>query len=411
MAPLTKEAAWAQVGKAHEALDGVSTLSLFDEDAHRAVDFACDGAGLYLDFSKNRISREGLGALLNLATAAGLTAKRDAMFRGERINITEDRAVLHTALRDRSGRVVPVGDDDACELAGRERARMLNFAEAVISGDQLGYTGKPLTTVVNIGIGGSDLGPLMAVEALRSYWLDGRRSFFVSNVDGQHLSDTLKQCDPETTLFIVASKTFTTQETMANANSALAWFKEQGAHDAADSAAVSKHFVALSTNLEAVADFGIVPESTFGFWDWVGGRYSMWSAIGLSIALQVGPQRFLELLDGAHAMDVHFFEEPPATNMPMLLAMVGIWNRNFEGMGVHAVLPYDQHLHRLPAYLQQADMESNGKSVTLDGARVPVATGPVIFGTTPPSTSTSPFFRGLGRSFPQFWTLIISIQG
>ncbi|MEM1402877.1 MAG: glucose-6-phosphate isomerase [Pseudomonadota bacterium] len=376
MAPRMKEDAWAQVQSAHDALEGISTLSLFEEDVHRASDFACEGAGLYLDFSKNRISREGLSALLNLATASGLTVKRDAMFRGERINITEDRAVLHTALRDRSGRVVPAGNEDACELAGRERARILNFAEAVINGDSLGYTGKPLTTVVNIGIGGSDLGPLMVVEALRSYWIDGRRSFFVSNVDGQHLRDTLSQCDPESTLFIVASKTFTTQETMTNAQSALAWFREQGG----DSAAISKHFVALSTNPEAVSDFGIVPDSTFGFWDWVGGRYSLWSAIGLSIALQVGPQRFLELLDGAHAMDVHFAEEPPVTNMPMLLALAGIWNRNFEGMGVHAVLPYDQHLHRLPAYLQQADMESNGKSVTLDGRRAAVGTGPIIFG-------------------------------
>jgi glucose-6-phosphate isomerase len=265
---------------------------------------------------------------------------------------------------------------DAVALAATERARMKAFADRVASGACKGFTGAPFDTIVNIGIGGSDLGPLMAVEALRPFWLKGRRAFFVSNVDGQHLADTLEGLDPARTLFVVASKTFTTQETMTNAASARAWFLSKGGA-AAD---VAKHFVALSTNERAVAAFGIARDQTFAFWDWVGGRYSLWSAIGLSIALQCGFDVFDRLLRGAHAMDAHFETAPLAANMPAILALVGVWNRNFEGAAAHAILPYDQHLHRFAAHLQQLDMESNGKSALLAGGRAACPTGPVIFG-------------------------------
>ncbi|WP_439108097.1 glucose-6-phosphate isomerase [Congregibacter sp.] len=367
---------WDALREEQERLGDTPILALFDGDGARAPDFSLDAVGLHLDYSKNHVSRDALRLLLELAECCELPKKIQAMLVGERINNTEDRAVLHTALRDRSGRSVWVDGVDACETASAERDRMLSFVDEVHSGRRLGATGKPLTTVVNIGIGGSDLGPVMVVEALRPYWIAGRRAFFVSNVDGQHLADTLTQLDPETTLFIVASKTFTTQETMTNAQSALDWFLANGG----DEAAVRDHFVALSTNRRAVAAFGISPENTFGFWDWVGGRYSLWSSIGLSIALQLGSENFLELLDGAFAMDEHFRNADLKSNMPVLLALVGVWNRNMEDIGVHAILPYDQHLHRLPAYLQQADMESNGKSVCLNGEWSGVSTGPVIFG-------------------------------
>lgn len=367
---------WDLLRDEHESSIDVSILDLFAGDPGRAQAFSLEAAGLYLDYSKNRVSRTVLTQLLALANDCHLPAKIQGLFSGERINRTEDRAVLHTALRDRSGRQVLVDGHDACEIARKERVRMLAFVEAIHRGERVGSTGKALTTVVNIGIGGSDLGPMMVVEALKPYWIKGRRCFYVSNVDGQHLADTFSQLDPETTLFIVASKTFTTQETMTNARSALDWFLAKTGGEGA----VSDHFVALSTSPEAVQAFGIPPENTFGFWDWVGGRYSLWSSIGLSIALQVGAENFLGLLDGAFAMDEHFRHADLAENMPVVLALVGIWNRNFEDMGVHAILPYDQHLHRLPAYLQQADMESNGKSVCTDGQWTSVKTGPVIFG-------------------------------
>ncbi|EED33185.1 glucose-6-phosphate isomerase [gamma proteobacterium NOR5-3] len=370
------KASWDALRDEQERLADVAIVELFNDDNERARDFSLEAAGLYLDYSKNHISRLALQQLLALAQHCELPAKIEGLLQGERINRTEDRAVLHTALRDRSGRQVITDGEDACALATRERDRMLAFVDDVHRGRRVGATGKPLTTVVNIGIGGSDLGPVMVVEALRPYWIDGRRSFFVSNVDGQHLADALEQLDGETTLFIVASKTFTTQETMTNAHSALDWFLANGGtHEG-----VQNHFVALSTNAAAVQAFGIAPESTFGFWDWVGGRYSLWSSIGLSIALQVGAANFLALLDGAFAMDEHFREAQLAQNMPVLLALVGVWNRNLEDIAVHAILPYDQHLHRLPAYLQQADMESNGKSVCLSGQWSSLHTGPVIFG-------------------------------
>ncbi|MEM6775296.1 MAG: glucose-6-phosphate isomerase [Pseudomonadota bacterium] len=370
------QASWAKLRAVAEGEGGKPMAARFHEDPDRAAHFSLEAAGLFIDYSKNRISRNGLAALLQLAEEREVSASIAAMFRGERINRSEDRPVLHTALRDRSGRSVFVDGDDACALARQECDRMLAFVDAVHNGQRRGATDETLTTVVNIGIGGSDLGPQMAVEALRPYWHDGRRSFFVSNVDGQHLADVLEQIDPRKTLFIIASKTFTTQETMTNASSAVEWFLAAGM----DSAAIARHFVALSTNLQAVSDFGISPENCFGFWDWVGGRYSLWSAIGLSIALQVGSTSFLDLLAGAYTMDRHFAEAPLEKNAPVLLALVGIWHRNIEGMDVHAVLPYDQHLHRLPAYLQQADMESNGKTVDSSGRKVRERTGPVIFG-------------------------------
>ncbi|WOJ95631.1 glucose-6-phosphate isomerase [Congregibacter brevis] len=367
---------WDALREEQERLGDVSILALFADDSERAEDFSLDAAGLHLDYSKNHVSKDALQLLLQLGKCCDLPARIEGLFAGERINTTEDRAVLHTALRDRSGQSVWVDGVDACLAASAERDRMLSFVDEVHSGRRLGATGKPLTTVVNIGIGGSDLGPVMVVEALRPYWIKGRRAFFVSNVDGQHLADTLMQLDPETTLFIVASKTFTTQETMTNARSAMNWFLNHGG----DQESAKSHFVALSTNETAVSAFGISAENTFGFWDWVGGRYSLWSSIGLPIALQVGSDHFVELLDGAFAMDEHFRYADLAENMPALLALIGVWNRNLEGIGVHAVLPYDQHLHRLPAYLQQADMESNGKSVCLDGQWTALKTGPVIFG-------------------------------
>ncbi|WP_439100885.1 glucose-6-phosphate isomerase [Congregibacter sp.] len=369
-------AIWDALRQEQAALADVPTLRLFDAEGERARDFSLEAAGLYLDYSKNHVSRAAVDLLLQLAEACEVPDSIAAMFNGDRINGTEHRAVLHTALRDRSGRELVVDGEDVCAVATRERDRMLSFVEDIHSGQRLGATGKPLTTVVNIGIGGSDLGPVMIVEALRPYWIVGRRSFFVSNVDGQHLGDTLAQLDPETTLFIVASKTFSTQETMTNARSALDWFLAQGG----TREGIKDHFVALSTNQAAVEAFGIAADNTFGFWDWVGGRYSLWSSIGLSIALQVGKAGFLELLDGAFAMDEHFRHAALGDNMPVLLALMGIWNRNLEDIGVHAILPYDQHLHRLPAYLQQADMESNGKSVCLNGQGPALKTGPVIFG-------------------------------
>ena len=371
---------WAALRADADALQGVSMRTLFAGDPQRFERFSCEAAGLFLDYSKNRITEDALDHLIALAGKAGLEEARRAMTAGEPINATEGRAVLHVALRDFAMRAYHVGGENVSPAVERERERMKRFADSINAGVHKGFTGKPLTTIVNIGIGGSDLGPLMAVEALRPYWIEGRRAFFVSNVDGQHLADTLEQIDAETTLFIVASKTFTTQETMTNARSARDWFLSQGASEGVSENDVSKHFVALSTNELAVSAFGIDTDNMFRFWDWVGGRFSMWSAIGLSIALQVGFDNFEKLLRGAHAMDEHFRTAPLRRNMPVLMALVGVWNRNFMGCASHAVLPYDQHLHRLAAYLQQAEMESNGKRVALDGAPAGVSTCPVIFG-------------------------------
>ena len=298
------------------------------------------------------------------------------MFDGEKINVTEGRAVLHTALRNRSGRPVRVDGKDVMPEVQAVLEQMRTFSAAVRSGAWRGFSGKPITDVVNIGIGGSDLGPVMVTEALRPYQKEDLHVHFVSNVDGTHLAEVLKRLDPETALFIIASKTFTTQETLTNAHSARDWFLKH----APDRAAVAKHFVALSTNGAAVEEFGIDTRNMFTFWDWVGGRTSLWSAIGLSIAVAIGMENFEELLAGGHAMDEHFRSAPLERNMPVILALLGVWYRDFFGAQSHAILPYDQYLHRFPAYFQQGDMESNGKSVTRQGEKVEVATGPVVWG-------------------------------
>ena len=376
MTDITNSAPWRRLETLARGLATRRTIDLFGAEPGRAMAFSLEAAGLYLDYSKNRVSLEALATLFDLARAAGLPAAIERMFAGAKINATENRAALHAALRDFSGRQYIVDGENVAPSIDAAREKMKSFAGRYERGELKGFSGAPIDTVVNIGIGGSDLGPLMAVEALRPYWLRGRRCFFVSNVDGQHLADTLATLDPARTLFIVASKTFTTQETMTNAHSARDWFLANGGA-VKD---VARHFVALSTNAKAVADFGIAPENVFGFWDWVGGRYSMWSAIGLSIALQCGWSTFEALLRGANEMDQHFRSAPVEKNMPAILALIGVWNRNFAGAAAQAILPYDQHLHRLPAFLQQLDMESNGKSVTATGEKIACATGPVIFG-------------------------------
>jgi len=368
--------AWRRLETLAAALRERRTIDLFKEEPDRAQKFSAEAAGLYLDFSKNRIDAKALAALFDLARERGLSGAIGRMAAGEKINATENRAVLHIALRDFSGRAYRVDGVDVAPQIARVRERMKAFALRYERGEIKGFDDRPIDTIVNIGIGGSDLGPMMAVEALRPYWLKGKRAYFVSNVDGQQLSGVLSEADPATTLFIIASKTFTTQETMTNAESARAWFFANGGK-VAD---VARHFVALSTNAEAVAEFGVAPQNMFEFWDFVGGRYSLWSAIGLSIALQCGWATFEALLKGANAMDEHFRVSPPEANMPAILALVGVWNRNFIRAAAHAVLPYDQHLHRFPAFLQQLDMESNGKSATMSGDKVACATGPVVFG-------------------------------
>lgn len=368
--------AWRELGIRAEALRASRLRDLFAANNDRARRYTLEAAGVYLDYSKNKFDADTLKALLDLAVAADLKAAIGRMAAGEKVNETEGRAVLHMALRDFGQRSYSVDGAPVAPAVEAERRRMQAVCARMDSGDLRGFGGDRIEAIVNIGIGGSDLGPLMAVEALRPYWAADRRAYFVSNVDGQHLSATLALLDPRRTLFLVASKTFTTEETMTNARSARDWMVAAGAGEAD----VSRHFFALSTNIQAATAFGVAPENVFGFWDWVGGRYSLWSAIGLSIALQTGYTVFERFLRGAAAMDAHFLSAPLEANMPALLALVGVWNRNFLGAAAHAVLPYDQRLHRLPAYLQQADMESNGKTARLDGSLAPYATGPVIFG-------------------------------
>lgn len=376
MTRLVDRPSWQALSSLAATAADQDVMSLFQQDPVRFDRYSLSAAGLFLDYSKNKITGEIMDGLLALAGECELEAHRAAMFAGKPINTTEGRAVLHMALRAGPESDYRADGKPVSAMVDAELARMKAFCDTVHGGEFRGYTGKPLNTVVNIGIGGSDLGPLMAVEALRPFWIEGRATYFVSNVDGQHLGDVLDVLDPETTLFIIASKTFTTQETLTNAHSARAWFLASGASEND----IEKHFSALSTNRNAVAEFGIDEANMFRFWDWVGGRYSLWSAIGLSIALQVGFGHFEKLLAGARAMDQHFADAPLDKNMPILLALVGIWNRNFLKIGTHAVLPYDQHLHRLAAYLQQADMESNGKRVGADGTLLDHETGPVIFG-------------------------------
>ncbi len=378
MSTITETAEWKTLSA--YAAEPKTLSALFDDDPERASRYCIEGAGLVMDFSRQRIAPQSHRGLIELAKRADIEGARERMLTGEAINVTEGRAVLHPALRDFAHRSYHVDGKNISQDVENVRNAMRQFCATIHNGEHLGCTGKPLTTIVNIGIGGSDLGPAMAVEALRPYWIKGRASHFVSNIDGQHLSDVLEEIDPETALFIIASKTFTTQETMTNAKSARDWLLAQLPEGCDKELAIRQHFIALSTNERAVTDFGIASEHMFGFWDWVGGRYSLWSAIGLSIALQTGFDHFERLLRGAHAMDEHFRSAAIEDNLPMMLALVGVWNRNFLNIASHAVLPYDQHLARFPAYLQQADMESNGKSTTLAGNRTTMKTGPIIFG-------------------------------
>ncbi len=357
-----------------DSMAGSHMRELFEQDSGRFDAFSLKVGSFLLDYSKNQIDQAVVDALITLAHEAKVDAKRDEMFAGHLINATEGRAVLHTALRAPADYPLVLDGVRIADDIHRVLNAMSAFARDVRLGALRGSGGKPYTDVVNIGIGGSDLGPVMAVGALAPYH-DGPRVHFVSNVDGAHLTDTLKSLDPETTLFLVASKTFTTQETMTNANSARAWILGHLGEQA-----VGDHFAAISTNLDAVSNFGIQQERVFGFWDWVGGRYSIWSAIGLPLMIAIGPENFRQFLDGAHEMDQHFQKAPLDKNMPVLLAMLGVWYRNFVGYPSHGVMPYDQRLARFPAYLQQLDMESNGKRIRLDGTAVEGDSGPIIWG-------------------------------
>jgi len=367
---------WRDLSAHALAMNSVHLRDLFASDPNRFKRFSFHFEDMLVDLSKHRVRQETLGHLFNLARRCKVEEWRDRMYDGDKINNTENRAVLHVALRAPKGTRITLDGQDVVQGVHDVLDRMREFSEKVRSGQWLGHTGKPITDIVNIGIGGSDLGPLMVCQALEPYATPGHRAHFVSNVDGAHLYRTLMDLDPATTMFIVASKTFTTQETMANAKSARAWLVDRLQNESA----VSRHFVAVSTNQKAVTSFGIDPTNMFEFWDWVGGRYSLWSAVGLSIALHVGFDRFEELLAGAHAMDRHFRETPLEKNIPLILGLIGIWYDNFLGAESWAILPYDQNLARLPAYLQQGDMESNGKSVRRDGKAIDYQTGPIIWG-------------------------------
>lgn len=378
MKHLQELSAWKALWAHFETAKELHMRELFEKDPERAERYWLEVGGLKLDYSKNRITDETLQCLINLAKEAGVRERTKAMFAGKKINETENRAVLHIALRNRTNAPIIVDGEDVMPKVNGVLERMGKFAHAVRCGDWLGYTNQVITDVVNIGIGGSDLGPLMMCSALKTYGHPRMRMHFVSNVDGAQLRDTLERVHPETTLFIVASKTFTTQETLTNALTAREWFLQH----AGDKTAVAKHFVAVSTNKKAVADFGIDTANMFEFWDWVGGRYSLWSAIGLPIMLYLGEENFIEMLNGAHLMDQHFYNAPLEQNMPALLALIGIWYINCFGGGSHIIAPYDQHLHRLPKFIQQLDMESNGKQVMMDGQPVRHETGPIIWGET-----------------------------
>ena len=385
---LSRSAEWSALESHYQDTRHQAMTELFEADPDRHERFSLSLDAIHLDYSKNRIMPRTMELLMELLRRSGIEEMRQQMFGGERINFTEQRAVLHTALRRPTGYAMNVdGEEVASEIAD-VLDQMRDFCGRVISGEWVGYTGKRITDVVNIGIGGSDLGPYMVTEALKPFAHGKLRVHFVSNVDGSHLAETLKGLKPEKTLFIIASKTFTTQETLANAMSARAWFLEE----AGSLGHVAKHFVAVSTNREKVEEFGIDTANMFRFWDWVGGRYSLWSAIGLSIALYVGFERFNELLAGAHAMDEHFQNAPLEANMPVILAMLGIWYNNFFGSHSQAIIPYDQYLHRFPAYLQQLDMESNGKRVDRAGHEADYATGPVIWG-EPGTNAQHAFFQ------------------
>lgn len=376
---VTQTPAWKALEEHRKTLQNAQIKDLFASDPERFNKFHATFNDILLDYSKNIITDETFSLLLKLAEQADVRGWTNKMFNGEKINTTEDRAVLHIALRNRSNRKIIVDGQDVMTSVNATLAQIRTFTEKVRSGEWKGYTGKQITDFVNIGIGGSDLGPVMVTTALTPYARDDLHVHFVSNVDGTHIAEITKRLNPETTLFIIASKTFTTQETITNANSAKAWFvKNIPEHDVAR--AVALHFVALSTNAAEVKKFGINTENMFEFWDWVGGRYSVWSAIGLSVALYIGMDNFEELLAGAHDLDNHFQTAPFEKNLPVILGLVGLWYNNFWGAQTEAILPYDQYLSRFAAYFQQGDMESNGKGVTRDGSRVDYSTGPIIWG-------------------------------
>jgi glucose-6-phosphate isomerase len=387
MTALTTSPAWQTLQAHSETMGKWHLRELFAQDPQRFSRFSLQLGDLLLDYSKHRITADTMRLLVDLARFADIEGWRDKMFTGEKINSTENRAVLHVALRNRSGRSIVVDGSDVMPGIETVLVKMRHFSELVRSGTWRGSTGETITDVVNIGIGGSDLGPVMVCEALKPYQKPDLRAHFVSNVDGAHLTHTLARLDPARTLFIVASKTFTTQETMTNAASARAWLTGVLGEDA-----VAKHFVAVSTNAAEVARFGMDTANMFEFWDWVGGRYSLWSAVGLPIVLAVGFERFRELLEGAHEMDEHFRSAPLEQNMPVIIGLLGVWYRNFLKASTLALLPYDQHLSRFAAYFQQGDMESNGKSVRRDGSRVDYGTGPVIWG-EPGTNGQHAFFQ------------------
>ena len=372
----TQTQGWQKLNEHFAEINNVHMRDLFATDPERFNRFHLQFKDILVDYSKNRISDTTLRLLLELAEEAGVQKAVEDMFSGEKINETENRAVLHVALRNRKNSPIYVDGQNVMPRVNAVLQKMEAFSEKIRSGNWQGYSGKKITDIVNIGIGGSDLGPVMVTEALRPYANKGLDVHFVSNIDGTHITETLKKLDPAKTLFLIASKTFTTQETMTNAFSAREWFLKQ----AGDSAHVARHFAALSTNVEKVEAFGIDKDNMFEFWDWVGGRYSLWSAIGLSIACHIGFDNFADLLEGANDMDRHFLETPFDKNIPVILALIGIWYNNFFGAATEAILPYDQYLHRFPAYFQQGNMESNGKSASRDGKRVEYQTGPVIWG-------------------------------
>ena len=367
---------WKNLVDHYKEMKNIHMKDLFVNDPDRFNKYSIRFNGILVDYSKNIITEDTLKLLLKLTDDVGLRDALNKMFNGESINETEDRAVLHTALRNRINIPVCVNDKNVMPEVNAVLSKMKDFSDKIITGEWKGFTDKKITDIVNIGIGGSDLGPVMVTECLRPYAKEGLEVHFVSNVDGTHITETLKQLNPETTLFLIASKTFTTQETMTNAFAAREWFLKC----AKDHAYVAKHFVALSTNIEKVEEFGIDKDNMFVFWDWVGGRYSLWSAIGLSIACYIGYENYAELLQGAFEMDSHFRETPFERNIPVILALIGIWYNNFFGAQTEVILPYDQYMHRFPAYFQQGNMESNGKSVDRSGSRVDYQTGPIIWG-------------------------------
>ena len=368
--------AWKKLQSDQQYMKGIQMKSLFTKDRERFQRCSIIFGDILFDYSKNLLNEETFAHLLDLAAECKVWEAQQAMFSGEKINHTENRSVLHTALRNFSGEPVYSDGKDVMPEVRKELEHMKSFTQKIHSGEWRGFSGKPIRNIVNIGIGGSDLGPVMVTEALKYYWIDGMEAYFVSNVDATQIVETLKKINPEETLFLIASKTFTTQETMTNAYSAREWFLKSAGNEAH----IAKHFVALSTNETEVVKFGIDRSNMFVFWDWVGGRYSLWSAIGLSIVLMIGYPRFEEMLQGAHAADKHFKNAPFEKNIPVVMALLGIWYRNFFGSQTEAILPYDQYMHRFAAYFQQGNMESNGKSVDRNGVPVTYSTGPVVWG-------------------------------